>query len=174
MPFFSPFPKCAAYSDSSYCGAHKWLSEQKGMQKERVGSEFKRKAPIGAPFLLSNLLRDKKSYSLVLEGEERHYRTAVLVSDHQFFHGAADKVPVLTLLHTQLPAPALIAAHSAFKRFHQGAPVSLLTIYLHQIYFHENNRCEYRKYMSVETPVTFLKYFIAFSYYVADYNIQFD
>lgn len=64
MPFFSPLLKCTAYSDSGYCGAHKWLSEEKGMVKERVGSRFKWKAPIGTPFLLSNLLRHKKSYSL--------------------------------------------------------------------------------------------------------------
>lgn len=65
MPFFSPLLKCAAYSDSGYCGAHKWLSEEKGMEKERVGSRFKRKPPIGTPFLLSNLSRHKKSNSLI-------------------------------------------------------------------------------------------------------------
>jgi len=67
IPFFFPLLKRTTYSDSNYCGAHKWLSEEKGMEKERVGSGFKRKAPIGTPFLLSNLLRDKKSYSLIPE-----------------------------------------------------------------------------------------------------------
>ncbi len=65
MPFFFPPLKCAAYSDSSYCGAHKWLSEEQGMERERVGSRFKREAPIRTPSLLSNLLRHKKSNSLI-------------------------------------------------------------------------------------------------------------
>jgi len=73
MPFFSPLLKFAAYSDSGYCGAHKWLSEEKGMEKEREGSRFKRAAPIGTPLLLSNLLETQKelqSYSSEhLEGE---------------------------------------------------------------------------------------------------------
>lgn len=41
MPLFSPLHKCAAYSDSAYCGAYKWLSEEKGMDVERAGSRFK-------------------------------------------------------------------------------------------------------------------------------------
>lgn len=65
MPFFSALLKCAAYSDSGYCGAHKCLSEEKGMEKERVGSRFKRKPPIRTPILLSNLSRHKKSNSLI-------------------------------------------------------------------------------------------------------------
>lgn len=84
MPFFSTLLKCAAYSDSGYCGAHKWLSEEKGMEKERVGSRFKRKALIGSPFLLSNLLRHKKSYSLIpkniLRERKGGYRTAFFVA----------------------------------------------------------------------------------------------
>lgn len=38
------------------------------MGEERVGSRFKRKAPIGAPTVLSNLSRHKKSNSLIPKG----------------------------------------------------------------------------------------------------------
>lgn len=38
------------------------------MGEERVGSRFKRKAPIGAPSVLSNLSRHKKSNSLIPKG----------------------------------------------------------------------------------------------------------
>lgn len=71
MLFFSSPLKCSAYSDLAHCGAHKWLVEEKGMDEKRVGSRFKSKAPIGTPFLLSNLLRHKKSNSLIPKGALR-------------------------------------------------------------------------------------------------------
>lgn len=85
MPFFSLLPKCAAYSDSGYCGAHKWLSEEQAMEKERVGSRFKRKAPIRTPFLLSNLLRHKKSYSLIPKSILRERKG--VIGQHSLWRG---------------------------------------------------------------------------------------
>lgn len=75
MPFFSPLLKCAAYSDLGYCGAHKWLSEEKGMERERVGSRFKRKAPIGDSLSVIKFVetqKEQQSHSQEhLEGEKR-------------------------------------------------------------------------------------------------------
>lgn len=126
MPFFSLLLKCAAYSDSGYCGAHKWLSEEKGMEKERVGSRFKRKAPIGTPFLLSNLLRHKKSNSLIpkniLRERRGGYRTAFFVSALQFFHSSAVELQVFTLLQS---APALIVVQLNCSFSRQPFPNSL-------------------------------------------------
>lgn len=115
MPFFSPLLKCAAYSDSGYCGAHKWLSEEKGMEKERVGSRFKRKPPIGTPILLSNLSRQKEQQSHSqghLEGENESFRTAFFVSESQF-SSTAQRVnsSLLTWLHA---APALVVCVSSW------------------------------------------------------------
>lgn len=79
--------KCAAYSDSGYCGAHKWLSEEKGMERKRVGSGFKRKAPIRTPFLLSNLLRHKKSYSLIPKNILRERKG--VIGQHSLCHSTS-------------------------------------------------------------------------------------
>lgn len=119
MPFFSPLLKCAAYSDSGYCGAHKWLSEEKGMEKERVGSRFKRKPPIGTPFLLSNLSRHKKSNSLIpkdiLTERKGGYRTAFFVSELQFLHSSALELPLFTSLHSP-PLCSVSAAELFLKQ----------------------------------------------------------
>lgn len=50
MPFFSPLLKCAAYSDSDYCGAHKWLSEERGWRKKGWGQGSNERLPSGLPF----------------------------------------------------------------------------------------------------------------------------
>lgn len=50
MPFFSPLLKCAAYSDSGYCGAHKWLSEERGWRKKGWGQGSNERLPSGLPF----------------------------------------------------------------------------------------------------------------------------
>lgn len=76
------------------------------MERERVGSRFKRKRlQSGLPFLLSNLLRHKKeqqshSQGHLERGEKKGgYRTAFFVSELQFFtHTQRVVLPVFTLL----------------------------------------------------------------------------
>lgn len=102
MPFFSPLLKCAAYSDSGYCGAHKWLSEEQGMERERVGSRFKPKGSHRDSLSVIKFVetqKEQQSHSQGhIEGEKGGYRTAAFVSELQFFQSSAVERPVFTLL----------------------------------------------------------------------------
>lgn len=106
-----------------------------GMEKERVGSGFKRKAPIGTPFLLSNLSRDKKSYSLVPQDIFKERRG--VIGQHSLCQSTSSSKElqintVFSLLLMQLPHPVLIVCLflTSSQSFHTGALVSLLSIKL--------------------------------------------
>lgn len=106
MPFFSPPLKCASHSDLGYCGAHKWLSEEKGMERERVGSRFKRKGSrrdSRSVIKFVETQKERQSHSQGhLEAEKGGCRTAFFVSELQFFLSSPVKLPVFTFF-----APAL-------------------------------------------------------------------
>lgn len=133
MPFFSslpdpPLPNCGSYSESSYCGAHKWLSEEKGMQRERVGSGFKRKAPRRGSFSVIKFVARQKELQFHssgrLEGEGsgvigRHSSCQSISSSAESHMNSCSSV--LAPCSSTRPHPA----HSGYQ------PVSLLSIWLY-------------------------------------------
>lgn len=104
MPFFSPPLKCSAYSDLAHCGAHKWLSEEQGMDEKKGGVKVQRKGSHRDSLSVIKFVgtqKEQQSHSQGhLEEKKGSFRRALFlcVSEHHHVSSSVHKVPVCSSL----------------------------------------------------------------------------